>query len=200
MNDLKWPEMTYNNLKQARNDLKQNTTIYNQQEMTWNDLQWARNNLKQPAMSKTQPTMTWTYLQQATASKFSGYFTIWGKRFSSLPHFPPNIWLQSFKHHFTENHRENRTSSIYYHVSSVNYHVYFLQDIRFIFFCLGFLSAGKGRGCFFSSSLPFLPALENCLVFIICIYQRGLMMNKDFASRSGNRTTFFYYQNLYKSK
>ena len=182
------------------NDLQQLETSKKQPETTYNNLQPARNNLKQPTMRKTQPTMTWTYLQWATASKFSGYFTIWGKRFSSLPHFPPNIWLQSFKHRFTENHRENRTSSIYYHVSSVNYHVYFLQDIRFFFFLSGFCVSRERERLFFSSSLPFLPALENCLVFSICIYQRGLMMNEDFASRSGNRTTFFYYQNLYKSK
>ena len=49
---------------------------------------------------------------------------------------------------------ERQASIIYYHASSVNYHVYFLRDIRFIFFCLGFVSAGKERGYFFRSSLP----------------------------------------------
>ena len=57
-------------------------------------------------------------------------------------------------------HGENRASSIYYHSSSVNYHVYFLGHIRFIFFCLGFLSAAKGRGYYFSSSLPHAPASQ----------------------------------------
>ena len=36
--------------------------------------------------------------------------------------------------------------------------------------------------------------------FSLSICRRGLMMNEDFASGSRNRTTFFYYQNLYKSK
>ena len=45
-NDLKWPEMTYNDLQWARNDLKQPTTTYNKQETTWNNLHQARNDLK----------------------------------------------------------------------------------------------------------------------------------------------------------
>ena len=38
---------------------------YNEQEMTWNNLQQARNDLKWLTMSKTQPTMIWTYQQRA---------------------------------------------------------------------------------------------------------------------------------------
>ena len=76
--------------------------------------------------------------KRPTTSRFSNYFTIWDKRFTSLTRFPPNIWLQSFEHCFTESHGENRGSSIYCHASSVNYHVYFLQDTRFIFFLSGF--------------------------------------------------------------
>ena len=147
-------------LTQMRNDLNQPETTYSEQEITWNDLQ-------RPTTSKTQPTMIWTYVQQAkkdakrpTTSIFWDYFTIWGKMFSSLTRFSPNIWLQSFEHCFTENLGENRAPSVYYHLSSVNYHVYFLRDIRRIFFCLSFVSAGKGRGYYFGSSLPLSPVLQ----------------------------------------
>ena len=94
------------------NDLKQPTT-------TWNDLQRTRNDLKWPTTSKTQPTTTWTYQQQAkedserpTTNRFWDYFAIWCNLFSSLSGFPPNIWLQSFKHFFMENHGKNWGSSI----------------------------------------------------------------------------------------
>ena len=95
-NDLKWPttthneqETTWNDLQQARYDLKQPATskkqpetTYNEQETTWNDLQqpektyskemtwkWPTTGKKQPEMkqpttSKTQPTATQTYLQR----------------------------------------------------------------------------------------------------------------------------------------
>ena len=129
-------------LPKTRNDLKRPETTFNEQETTWKDLQPARNDLKRPTTSKIHPTITWTYLQRAKerreTTRFSEYFTIWGKRFSSLTCFPPNIWLQSFEHCFMENRGENRASSIY-HASSVSYHVYFLRDIRLIFFCLGFV-------------------------------------------------------------
>ena len=104
--------------------------------MAWNDPQ-------------TQSTMTWTYLKQAkkyakqpTTSRFWNSFKIWGKRFSSLTRYPPNIWLPSFE-------------------QSLYYHVHFLRDIRLIFFCLDFVSraftnqraAGKWRGYFFLAPL-----------------------------------------------
>ena len=124
--------------------MNQPETTYNEQETTWNDLQ-------RPTTSKTQPTMIWTYLQQAKKDT---------KMPSSLTRFPPNIWLQSFEYCFTENLGENRAPSIYYHLSSVNYHVYFLRDIRRIFFCLSFVSAGKRRGCYFGSSLLLSPVSQ----------------------------------------
>ena len=163
-------------LTKTRNDLKQPTE--------------ARNDLKWPTTSRAQPTMIWTYLQRAKKRRETTnnkqilkYFTIWGKRFSSLARFPPNIWLQSSEHYIIENHGENRASSIY------------LRDIGFVFFCLGFLSIGKGRGYYFSST-----CLADRLVFSVCIYGRFLMMNEDFTSRSRYRTSFSHYQNLYKNK
>ena len=132
--------MTWNDLQQARNDLKRPITSKKWPETIYNNLQRARNNLKWPTTSITQPTMTWTYLQQRkdakwlTTSRFSDYFTIWGKWFSSLTHFPPNIWLYSFKHCFTENHGENRASCIDHHASSVTYHVYFFMGYKIYFF------------------------------------------------------------------
>ena len=70
--DLKWPETNWNNLQQARNNLKWLTTskkrpemTYNEQETTWNDLQQARNDLKWPVMSKKQPETTWNNIKQA---------------------------------------------------------------------------------------------------------------------------------------
>ena len=150
-------------LTKTRNDLKRPTTIYNEQETTWNDPQRIRHNLQ---------WLEHTYNKQRKdakrpkTSRFSRYFTIWGKRFSSLIRFLRNIWLQLFAHCFMENHGENGAPSIYYHAPSVNYHVYFLRDIRFVFFCLGFMSAGKGRGYFFSSLLPLPPARSSAFVFI----------------------------------
>ena len=141
----------------AWNDLKRSETTYKEQETTWNDPQRVRHNLQWPEHTYNEQRKD---AKRPTTSRFWDYFTIWGNRFSSLTRFQPNIWLQSFEHCFTENHGENRASSIYYHASSVNYHVYFLRDIRFIFFCLGFVSAGKGRGYYFSSSLPLPPASQ----------------------------------------
>ena len=138
---------------------------------TWNYLQQARSELKRPE----QPTMAWTYLQR---EKKDAKRPITGRFWD---YFPPTIWLQSFEHCFTENHGENRVSSTYYYASSVNCHVYFLRDIRFIFLCLCFVSAGKRRGYFFSSSLPLPPASPIRLVFSVCIYPRGLLM-KEFGT------------------
>ena len=158
-------------LTKTRNDLKRHEMTYNEQETTYNDLQRARNDLKRPKTSKTQPTMTWAYLQRAKKrremTKNKQIFRLlynMGKRFFSLTRFPPNIWLQSFEHCFTENHDENKVLSIYYHASSVNYHMYFLRNIRFIFFCLGFVSAGKERGYYFSSSL-LLSTVSQIVLF-----------------------------------
>ena len=55
-----------------------------------------------------------------------------------------------------------------------SYHVYFLRDVRSIFFCLGFMLAGKGRGYYFSSSLPssISTRFGNRLVFSVHISQK----------------------------
>ena len=163
-NNLKRPTTTYkeqkttwNDLQRTRNDLKRPTTTYNEQETTWNDPQQVRHNLQRPEPTFNKKKQD---AKRPTTSRFRYYFEIWGKRFSFLTRFPPNIWLQSFKHCFTENHGKNRASNISI-LSCV-----FLRDIRFIFFCLGFVSwpftnhrtAGKGRGYFFSSFLPLQPA------------------------------------------
>ena len=161
-NDLKRARNDLTDLQRARNDLKWPTTskkrpemAYNEQETTWNDPQRVRHNLQ---WSEHNYTELGKDAKRPTTSIFSDYFTIWGKRFSSLTRFPLDIWLQSFEHFFTKNDGENRASSIYYHASSVNYHVYLLWDIRFIFFCLGFMSAEKVWGYYVSSSLPLPPA------------------------------------------
>ena len=84
--------------------------------------------------------------------------------------------------------------------TSLQYHLYFLWDITFIFFCLGFVSrtltnhrtAGKGRGYFFLLLSTTSTRFANRLVFSVCSYQRDLMMNEDVASGSWYHTTFFY--------
>ena len=135
-----------------------------------NDLWQARNDLKQSTTIKTQPTMTWTYLQQAkkrreTTNNKQIFWLFYNMRqkvlFSntfSTQHLVVFIWALLHGENEAMLHGENRVSSIYYHSSGVNYHVYFLWDIRFIFFCLGFVS-GKGRGYYFSSS-PLPPASQ----------------------------------------
>ena len=154
-------------MKRPTTSKKRPTTTYNEQETTWNDPKRVRHNLQWPEHTYNEPRKD---AKWPTTSRFSDYFTIWGKRFFSLTRFPPNIWLQSFEHCFTENHDENKVLSIYYHAPSVNYHVYFLRDIRFIFFCLGFVWAGKERGYYFSSSLLLSTAsqivLFSALAFI----------------------------------
>ena len=174
-NGLKRPETTYNDLSKHKatwNDLQRSTTskkrhetTCNEQETTLSNLQRARNDLKQPTMSKAQLTMTWIYLKRAKkrreTTNSKQISRLWDKRFSSLARFPPKIWLQYFEYCFTENHGENRASSIYYYASSVSYHTYFFQDIRFIYLFIFFVwvscQQGKGR-LFFSSS----PSTSTC--------------------------------------
>ena len=83
-------ETTWNDLQQARNDLKRPTTTYNYQETTWNNPKRVRHNLQWPEHAYNKQRKD---AKRPTTSRFSDYFTIWGKRFSSLAHFPPNIWL-----------------------------------------------------------------------------------------------------------
>ena len=78
--------------------------------------------------------------------------------------------------------------------------MYFLWDITFISFCLGFVSrtltnhrtGSKGRGYFFWLLSTTSTHFANCSVFTICSYQGDLMMNEDVTSGSRNCTTFFY--------
>ena len=130
----KRPETTYNEQESTYNDLKR--PIMNKKQ-PGNDLQRARNNLQRPTKNKTQPTTTRTYLRQPkkgvkrpTTSRF--YFTIWGNQFSSLTHFQPNIWLQSFEHCFTENQGENRAPniSILSFVFITGYKIYGILTLR----------------------------------------------------------------------
>ena len=147
-----------NDLKRPTTSKKRPETTYNEQETTWSNPKRVRHYLQWPEHTYNEQRKD---AKRLTTSRFWDYFTIWGKRFSSLSRFPPNIWLQSFEHCFTENHGENRASNIHYHASSVNYHVYFLRDIRLIFFCLGFLSAGKGRGYYLAPLFHFYPLCKS---------------------------------------
>ena len=151
-------------------------------------------------MTKTQPTMTWTYLQRAkkrhettNRKQIFRLFYIMGQRvlFSntiSTQHLVAIIrallhgkswWKQSIKH---------LLSSVKRQLSCV-----FFTGYKFIFFCLGFVSVGKGRGYFFSSSPPLPCTSENRSVFNFYIYLWGLTMNEDFASGSRNHTTSFFF-------
>ena len=98
-----------------RNDLKRPETTYNEQETTWNDPQRVRNNLQWPEPTNNERKKNKNKNKnekRPTTSRFWDYFTIWGNRFSSLTHFPSNIWLQSFEHCFMANHGENRAPNI----------------------------------------------------------------------------------------
>ena len=72
-------------------------TTYDEQETTWNNPKQLRHNLQWPEHTYNEQRKD---VKQPTTRKISDYFTIWGKRFSSLTRFPPNIWLQSFEHCF----------------------------------------------------------------------------------------------------
>ena len=148
---------TKNDLKQPTTNKKRPETTYNKQETTWNDPQRAWHNLQWPDHTYNEQKKD---AKRPTTSRFLDYLTIWDSWFSCLTCFPPNIWLTPFDHCFKENHGENKASSIYYNASRVNYHVYFLRDIRFIFFCMGVVSARKGKGYYFSSSL-LLPSASQ---------------------------------------
>ena len=148
---------TWNNMKRPTTSTKRPDTTYNDLERARNDLKRVRHNLQWPEHSYNEQRKD---AKRPTTSRFSDYFIIWSKWFSSPTRFLANIWLQSFEHCFMENHGENRASSIYYYASRINYHAYCLRDIRFIFFCIGFVSAGKRRGYYFNSSLPLPPASQ----------------------------------------
>ena len=148
-----------NDLKRPTTSKKQPETTYNKQETIWNDLQQARNDLKRSTTSKTKKKKK--DAKRPTKSRFSDYFTIWAKWFSSLTRFPLNIWLQSFEHCFTENEGERRVSSIYHHASSVNYHVYFLQDTRFIFSIWVSSQQGKGEAIILAPLFHFYPLCKS---------------------------------------
>ena len=99
-------------------------------------------------------------------SRFSDYFTKWGKRFSSLIRFLPNIWWQSFEHCFTENHGHSRASNISI-VSCV-----FFMGYNIYFFLSGFRVKNSNKSqdsrereklFFFGSSLP--PIHLLCRLF-----------------------------------
>ena len=163
-NDLKRPKTTCNDdLQWARNDLKRPTTTYieqettyNEQETTWNDPQRIRHNLQWPEPIYNEQKKTWNDQQQTI------FQIIWqyGTNGPLLKHVFHPIFvaiIQALLPQRTMVKTERQTS--------LNYHVYFTRDIRFIFFCLGFASrtftnhrtAEKGRGYFFSSSLPLPP-------------------------------------------
>ena len=91
--------MTWNDLQRPTTRKKRPTTTYNEQETTWNDSQQVRHNLQWPEHTHNEHRKD---AKQPTTSRFSDYFTIWGKRFSSLTRFPPNIWLQSFERCFSK--------------------------------------------------------------------------------------------------
>ena len=100
--------MAWNDLKQPTKSKNWPETNYNEQETTLNNLQRAKNERK-------QPTTTWNDLQRAKKILETTY----NKQIFRLlyylgqSHFPLNIWLQSFKHFFMENHNGNRVPSIY---------------------------------------------------------------------------------------
>ena len=136
-NDLKRPETTYNDLQRARNNMKWPETTYSKQDTTWNDPQQVRHNLQWPEHTYNKQRKD---AKRSTTSRFWDYFTIWDSRFFSLTRFPPNIWLQSFEHCFTETHGEKRASR-----SIITRQVSILMCI--------FMGYKKGRGYYFSSSL-----------------------------------------------
>ena len=154
-------------LTKTRNDLKRPTTSKKQPETAYNDLQPASNDLKQSTTSNKQRTMTWTYLQQAKKRRqttnnkqilrlfYNMEQTVLFSNKFSTQHLVAVIqallhreswWKQSVKH---------LLSCVKRQLSC-----FFLRDIRFIFFCLGFVSAGEGRSYYFSSSLLLPPASQ----------------------------------------
>ena len=93
-NDLHQEETTWNDLKRPTTSKKRAETTYSEQKTTWNDPQRVRHNLQWPEHTYNEQRKD---VKRPTARRFSDYFTKWGKRFSSLTRFPPNIWLQLFE-------------------------------------------------------------------------------------------------------
>ena len=88
-NDLKRPEMTYNeqettwnNLQYASNDMKRPTTTYMKQKTTWNDpplvrhsLQWSEPTSKKKTQNDQQHTDFDIILQNGAIGYFSNMFS-----------------------------------------------------------------------------------------------------------------------------
>ena len=136
-NDLKRPEITWNNLQRSE-------TTHNEQETTWNDLQRTRNDRKQPTTNKAQPTKVWIYQKRAkkdakppTSSRFWDYFTARDSRFSSLTRLPPKIYY---------NHSSIASWRITVKIQRqtfVYHHVYLLRDIKFTGYVANHFDARK---------------------------------------------------------
>ena len=75
---------TWNDLQRPTTTKKRPETTHNKQETTWNHPQRVKQNLQWPAHSYNEQRKN---SKRPIASRFSGYFTTWGKRFSSLTHF-----------------------------------------------------------------------------------------------------------------
>ena len=106
--------MTWNNLQQARNNLKPPETIYNKQETTetiWNDLERARNDLKQLTMTKKRPEKqpettynkqetTWNDPQRVRYNlKWPKTYYNEQKNFGNTAHHDMNLFIKLFIKH-----------------------------------------------------------------------------------------------------
>ena len=162
--------------------------------MTWNDLQQARTDLKRPKTSKAQPTMTWTYLQRAKKWRETnnkkhifrlfhnmGQKVLFSNTFSTQ-HLVAVIQVLLHGESWWKKRVKHLLLCVKCQLSSVFFTVYMIY-----FFLSGFRVTTSTR-------------FANRSVFSVCIYRRSLMMNEDFANGSRKRTIFFNYQNLYKSK
>ena len=130
--------------------------------------------------------------KRPTTSRFSNYFTIWDKRFTSLTRFPPNIWLQSFEHWFMDSHGEN---SIKYQLSCV-----FFTGYKIYFFLSGFcVSRERERLLFLAPPYHFHPL---CKLFGLQRLHLSERFNDEQRLCKWIQDPYYisYYQNLYKSK
>ena len=175
-------------LTKTRKDLKRPTTTYSEQETTWSDPQRVRHNLQWPEN---------TYIEQRKdtkrpiTSRSWGYFTIWGKRFSSLANtfstqhlvavsrallHEESWWKQSVKHLLSCIRRQLSCA--------------FFTGYKIYFFLSGFRVSRERKR----------------LIFLFSLYHFHSLLSESFNDEVGLRKRIqeqyyiFYYQNLYKSK
>ena len=126
---MEWPETTWNNLQQARIDLKQTTTSKKRPKTTYNEQKTNGNNLQPPETTYDEHRK---YLKRPTTSRSLDYFIIWDNHiFHSI---------------FDCNHSSTSSWRIIMETECqtfIYYHVHLLRTIKFAGYFVNHLDTSK---------------------------------------------------------